>query len=83
MIYFLSPRVSTTELLAEIRNQQTKGLENLVMVFRELLHQGQRRGLGLLNAVTLRDSHSGGSSFKKIQVTTSFTLGWTAASNSA
>jgi hypothetical protein len=50
--------VTTTKLLAEICDQQTKGLENVVMVFRKLLHQGQRRGQRFL-AVALRDSHFG------------------------
>lgn len=47
--------MSTTELLAQIRNQQTESLEDNVMVLGQLLHQRQSRRHGLVNAVG--DSH--------------------------
>jgi hypothetical protein len=40
-LIFNIPRVATAELLAEIRNQQTEGLEDEVMVLGQLLHQRQ------------------------------------------
>jgi hypothetical protein len=65
--------VTTAELLAQIRNEQTECLEDQVMVLGELLNQRQSRWHRLVDPV--RDSHDDTESLKMVSCSSLFSSG--------